>query len=120
MRTLQESNKKMRDENLRLKAEVTDTKNKYAALELKSKKDKDQWQKELLTSLSHSSQREQQLKSANDAQQKEILDLKDARNRAESSISKLRNDLKSEQLQLANAKKKIEQLSREIQTTFRF
>ncbi len=116
MKTLQETNRKLREENLRLRAETAELATRFRTAEERHKRDRETWQKELLDSLSHSSEREQQLKATADAQQRELLDLKTARSRLESSVTKLENSLKSERLQLANARKKTEQVSREAET----
>eukprot|EP01022_Parablepharisma_sp_SALTPOND_P011800 TRINITY_DN1503_c0_g1_i1.p2 TRINITY_DN1503_c0_g1~~TRINITY_DN1503_c0_g1_i1.p2 ORF type:complete len:322 (+),score=47.30 TRINITY_DN1503_c0_g1_i1:110-967(+) len=114
LRTLQESNKKLLQENTTLKNDLREITQKVQATEQKYKKDKEKWQKELLETLSQSSQREQQLKVSADSKQKEVLDLKDSLNKLETTTTKLKNEIKGGELQLANCKKKLEQVTREL------
>jgi len=111
---LQESNKKLIQENIELKQKIEEKLNKINKLEKNHKEDKEKWQKELLSTLSQSSQREQILKNQVDAKQREVLELRDALNKSEMVNAKLKGDVQLGEVRLEGIQKKVDQLNKEL------
>jgi chromosome segregation ATPase len=111
---LQESNKKLIQENKQLKTEIEEALKEIRKIENSYKEDKEKWQKELLATLAQSSQREQILKTQIDTKQKEVLELRDALNKSEIANARLKGDVQVGEVRLEGIQKKVDQLNKEL------
>ncbi len=117
MKALQDKNRVLTEDSVSFKTRLDEAAAKCKLLEDKYAKDKDRWHKELLASMSHGSEREQQLKTQIDALQRELATLKAEKARSEQAGARQAAESRAAQAQLESARDKILGLQDELDRT---